>query len=223
MTHWSLHDLDIIGFSSVLEAEPLPRILAPIFQSRQTPDLVIMPPFCLVSDEVFKGNLSTLDELDAFEARQQVTRLATAFQGQPNHDLWVNDKGEVAYDRKSKVKSEFQKIFDRHLMLAKEKLAEQDWKAACDAAAIARAMNPNHLDPLIILGQAELQMGDLKRFAFTQYIATELIAAAEFEKLVREKLAPEQVRPQAGASSMQGIGIKKSVRSYSTNPSCIAA
>ena len=208
--HWSLLNLDIAGFASVLETPTLPRVLAPVFRDRNQQHVLLLPPFTLVGDEVFNATCCSVAEFEAMSVQGKLTRLEKPIPGKMNHDLWLNPEGIVAYDSKSAVKRAFADIFTKHLALAEEKLGTQDYDAACQHAAIARAVKPSHLDPLVIRAAAERMSGQTSRFAFTCHIATDYVSAAEFDQLVDARTGEESAADTRGSAVMMKVALRKS-------------
>lgn len=188
MNHWSLTHLDLIGFSSTIEQPTLPRILAPVFRVRADHTVVLLPPFSMVADEVFNFTLSEPEEFASFVHQQKLTRLREPFTGKTNHDLWVDVDGQVTYSPKFEVKKKFKLIFDEHLKLAAKKLVNREYEAARQDANIARAVNPSHIDPLVIRASAERLAGLNSDLAFTRHIAKNYISPDEFERLLQRGL-----------------------------------
>tara|TARA_R110002049_G_scaffold123907_1_gene279248 strand:+ start:803 stop:1456 length:654 start_codon:yes stop_codon:yes gene_type:complete len=212
MTSFTLTDLDIIGFASIIETLTLPRVLAPVFQVRTQQDTVLLPPFTVNGDEVFNVTVSNRAEFDALCAQEKLTPLAPAIPAKVNHDLWVNPDGQTAYQPKAEVKRTFNRLFTEHLNLAEEKLAAGDNDAACRHAAIARALKPAHLDPLIIRATAEILLGETSRLAFTRHIAEDIVAPLEFDKLIQNRLGSKSASETRGSAVMRGIATRKPSR-----------
>lgn len=208
--HWSLYDLDIIGFASTLETPVLPRILAPVFQTRENDTMVLMPPFSIVGDEVFKAAPVTLNEFDDLVRRGQVTRLEKPIPGGVGHDLWVSEKGIVAYELKSKVKEAFASIFEQHLLDAERALTSGDYDAAAEHAGVARAVNPTHIDPLVIRATAERLGDQLSRFTFTRHLAADYLSPGEFDRLVDARMGDNGEFQPHRAACMFGAATRKS-------------
>ena len=187
MTSFTLTDLDIIGFASILETPTLPRLLAPVFRERASTDFVLLPPFTLQFNEVFNVTQTNTAGLEALVAQEKLTLLQPPIAAQTNHDLWVNPEGQVAYAPKAEVKKAFIDLFEKHLALAEAGLAARSYEAACQHAAIARAVNPGHLAPLIIRATAERSLGLLAPFAFTRHIAKDIVTSAEFDRLIKDR------------------------------------
>lgn len=223
MTSRSIQDLDIIGFASVLEKPTLPRVLAPVFEVRASPGVVLLPPLIISGEEVFNFTVSNHEEMKIFVNRGSLSRLPQHIPAQMNHDLWVNDEGQVAYEPKRVVKKVFERLFAHHLNLAKQKLSEEDPAAARQHATVARAVNPNHLDPLVIRAKAELRMGDLQGFAFTSHIAADMILPTEFDQLVNGQQRDRAGDTVHGMDSMRGMAALKSQRVYFAKSRDIAA
>lgn len=207
--HWSLLTLDIIGFASTLEEPTLPRILAPVFRTHGEDATILMPPFSIVFDEVFKAVPVTPEEFEDHIRKGKVTRLEKPFPGTVGYDLWVDDKGTVAYESKSKVKAAFTSLFDQHLEQAEKALMDGDYRSASAHAAIARAGNPTHIDPLVIRGAAEQSAGQLSRFAFTRHLAADYLSPAAFDRLVEARMGDKGEIQSHRAACMSGMATRK--------------
>ncbi len=203
---YSISDLDIIGYFSLLEKKVLPRILPPVYQVRQEPNIVLLPPFTQLGDEIFGMTVSSLPEFDDYVRKEEATRLQNSIPGQIHHELWVDDHRRVAYESRIAVRRGFNEIFGRHLQAARAALRQKNWDAAWDHAAVARAVNPNHIDPLVIRAAAESCSGECDAAAFTKTMAADLLAPAEFEKLV-ERCLPSVPKPGflAGIAALRPI------------------
>ena len=201
----TLFNLDIIGLASIVEAPTLPRVLAPVFRDRTSPDSVILPPFTVIGDEVFNFHPAGMAEFEALVSQEKLTSLPAPIAAKVNHDLWVNPDGHVAYEPKAEVKKAFKQLFKDHLALAEQFLSAKDFGAACQHAAIARAVNPVHLDPLIIRAVAERSLGQHTRFAFTRHLAEDIVTPAEFDQLIQARMGGETVAECRGSAVMGGI------------------
>lgn len=210
MTSLTLSDLDIVGFASIIETPTLPRVLAPVFQKRQEPDFVVLPPFSLVADEVFNFKESNQAGLAALVSQEKITRLSEPIPAHSNYDLWVNPHGNVAYARKWEVKKAFKEIFESSMALAKTELNARRYTAASQHAAVARAVNPIHIDPLVIRGAAERLLGQLQQFALTRHLASDLISPQEFDSLVWDRTGDETAFERHGSAVMQCMTIRRS-------------
>jgi hypothetical protein len=207
--HWSLLNLDIIGFASVLETPVLPRVLAPVFRDRTKPETVLLPPFTVVGDEVFNAGLTTMSELDSFVAQKKVTLVEHPIAAKVRHELWVDDKGAVSYSSKPAVKQALEQIFSTHLAAANDELAAKHYDAACEHAAVARAVMPAHIDPLVIRAAAELMTGQTSRLGFTKDIARHYLSPAEFDQLVQERAGGQSAAEVRGATVMKGAAVRR--------------
>jgi hypothetical protein len=206
----TLYDFDIIGFASTIETPALPRVLAPVFRDRTQPDVVVLPPFTVLGDEVFNVIRTNTAELQALVAQEKLTIVDSPIPAKTNHDLWVNPEGFVAYASKAEVKKAFKALFTKHLALAEVALAANDHEAACRNAAIARAVNPGHLDPLVIRATAERQSGDMNRFAFTQHMAQDIVASGEFDRLIEARMGGVTAAESRGSNVMRDMGLRRS-------------
>ncbi|MDB6140313.1 MAG: hypothetical protein JWO94_3385, partial [Verrucomicrobiaceae bacterium] len=178
-----LAELDIIAYGSALETPVRPRVLPPVFRVRQDPSRILMSPFSLVGTEVVNPVIVSAEELEDCILREEVTRLDAPIPAQPFHDLWVNEQGHIAYQPKNEVKRAFKELYDRHLPLARQSLADRRYEDATRHAEIARSANPTHLKPLEILGAIELALHgkDSSQFAFIAHLAKDQIDRAGFE------------------------------------------
>lgn len=206
----TLYDFDIIGFASTIETPALPRVLAPVFRDRTQLDTILLPPFTVVGDEVFNVTTTNSAEFDSLLAQGKLTALGVHISAKPNHDLWVNPEGQVSYLPKIEVRKAFKALFTKHLALAEAELAAMNQEAACQHAAIARAVNPGHLDPLVIRATAERQLGDMTRFAFTRHIAEDIVAPAEFDRLIEARMGGAAAVESRGSNAMRDIGTRRS-------------
>lgn len=207
--HWSLLNLDIIGFASTLEKPTLPRILAPVFRDRDEPDRVLLPPFTVIGDEVFNAVASTMAEFEDMVVAEKLTSLTETIPGQVGHDLWVDTEGEIGYDLKAQVKKAFEEIFTTHLARAGKHFAEKDYAIACQHADIARAVKPSHIDPLVIRAASESLMGLTSRLAYTRSVAAAYVSLIEFDVLVEDRTNGPSVAEIRGAAAMQGMATRK--------------
>lgn len=205
----TLFNFDIIGFASTIETPALPRVLAPVFRDRTKPGAVLLPPFTVVGDEVFNVTLTDTAEFDSLVAQERLTPLDTPLLAKTNHDLWVNPEGHVAYAPKVVVKKAFKALFTKHLAQAEAELTAMNIEAACQHADIARAVNPGHLDPLIIRATAERQLGDMTRFAFTRHIAQDIVAPAVFDSLIEGRMGGATVTESHGSDVMRSIVMRR--------------
>lgn len=206
----TLYAFDIIGFASTIETPALPRVLAPVFRDRTQPDSVLLPPFTVVGDEVFNVTQTNTAEFQALIAQEELTALDEPIPAKTNHDLWVNPEGTVAYASKTEVKKAFKALFNKHLALAEAALAINNHEAACQHAAIARAVNPGHLDPLVIRATAERQSGNMTRFAFTRHMAQDIVAATDFDQLIEARMGGLSAAESRGSNAMRDMGIRRS-------------
>ncbi len=208
MKNYSIFAFDLIGFASFVEKPTLPRVLAPVLQNRDSPSMILLPPLRLVGDEIFEATESDREEFAALILQRRLTALEESFAGKSNYDLWVNPKGVIAYEPKATVKVAFKRIFDEHIRDAQEQLVAQDYAAALRAAAIARAVNPSHLDPLVIRAVAERMLHQRAEADFTRHLASNYISVREFDQIVNDRVARELV--EVKGHPMQMMTIRKS-------------
>lgn len=185
---FDLAALEIIGYSSTLETPTLPRALYPVFRLRDAPDRILFPPYSLQAKEVWGPHLGNKAELEEFIVKKEITQLDTPLPAKTYHDLWVSPDGVVTYAPKAEVKKAFEKLYERHLSLAEEKLAEKDFEAAARHAAVARSVDPGKLDPLIIRGVTEFALEDQSYYEFTRELAEKIVKPAEFDRLVKARI-----------------------------------
>lgn len=204
MTCWSLYDLIVIGFASTIERPTLPRVLAPVFRARETPEVILLPPLRLLADEVFDATVADTAEYEALLAQEKLTRFPEE-QAKLNHDLWVAENGSVSYSPKTEVKAAFKGMFRTHLELAKRALTDRNFTAVARHAAVARACDPAHLDPLIVRAAGEKIAGHDSQLAFTCRIASRYISLEEFNRLV-EALGGKEAR---GCAAMRNAALRK--------------
>jgi hypothetical protein len=212
MTVFTLTDLEIIGFACTLEAPALPRLLAPVFRNRVSPEVVLLPPFTLQNNEIWNLTQTNPAEFDALVAQRKLTPLSAPIPAKVNHDLWVNPEGSVAYESKAYVKRAFTRLFEKHLALAEQKLIAKDYEVARHHADIARAVNPSRVDPLVIRAAAERSLGQHSRFAFTRHIAEDIVTPDDFDRLIQSRMGDETVADSHGSAVMGGSAIRRSSR-----------
>lgn len=209
MKSWRIDQLHIIGYSSALEQPVLPRVLPPVFQVRDEPDTILMAPFSRVGEDIIAPVEVTVGEFDDFVAQGKATKLEAPIPGRADHDLWVNDLGTVRYEARAIVKNALATLFSEHLLAATQKLSTKAYADAARHAAVARAANPAHLDPLVIRAAAERLEGKTSQVAFTQHLAEKYIAQGEFRHLVEELIASLTSPVCRGANVMRGVATRK--------------
>lgn len=207
---FDLASLEIIGYASTVETPTLPRVLAPVFRVRGTPDQILFPPYSLQATEVWKAHLGNRAEFEEFIAKKKITQLDPPLPAKVLHDLWVNPEGEVTYAPKAEVKKAFETLYEKHLNLAEAKLAEKDFEAAARHAAVARSVDPGKLDPLIIRGVTEFSLEDQSYYEFTRELAGKIVKPAEFDQLVQARMRERsrvEVAPGSQAVSEQSVQV----------------
>jgi hypothetical protein len=210
MNHWSLFKLEIVGFASVIGPDPLPRILPPVFRSRENEDIFILPPFAVSGDEVFNATQVGRSDFEALVDKGSITPLDTAIPADTNRDLWVDAEGQIHYDLKSTARKAFEQIFEKHLALAQESLDAREYAAVGRHTAIARAVKPSHLNPLVLRATAEKLADKHQEAAFTRHIASAYVSPAEFDQLVKARIGDEGLAEAHGAGVMKGIVMRRS-------------
>lgn len=209
MNHWSLLDFDIIGFASVVETPTLPRVLPLVFRKRDESEKILLPPFNLIFDEIFGATESDSEELEDLIAKEQITRLPEPMPGKIAHDLWVNENGKVSYNPKAEVQEAFKDIFTKHLESARKALEKKDYAAAGRHAAVARAVNPTHLDPLVIRAATEQLTGKTSQVNFTRHLASSHISVDRFDRMMAEIIG-ESAKEVRGAMVMREVALIRS-------------
>lgn len=137
-----LDDLDVIGFSSVIEKPTLPRVLAPIFRDRTAPDVVIFPPLSIKDGKVIGGHIGNQAELNEFAEKGKVTCLheTLPFPARRYFDLWVDSDGTVVYTAKKVREKAFADLYIKHSWAAWADLVKKKYDEAYGNALIARSV-----------------------------------------------------------------------------------
>lgn len=218
---FDLNTLEIIGYSSKLGTPTLPRVLFPVFRVRGAEDLILFPPYSMQAAEVWKAHQGNRAEFEEFITKGKVTQLDPSLPAKAHHDLWVSPEGVVTYAPKAEVKKAFEELYVKHLGLAEAKLAEKDFEAAARHAAVARSVDPGKLDPLIIRGVTEFALEDQSYYEFTRELAEKIVKAAEFDRLVQERVNANGMVSTAPVQPAQiAVAPHKRRKSIGKNTAC---
>src|SRR5436309_96818 len=95
-------NLTILAYANRFARGAPPRKVAPIFQLKDNPTRLILPPFKLVGEYVSGGTVGAVDDLEATVEEGNATRLENPIQAEPDSVLWVEYGEVVHYDRASK-------------------------------------------------------------------------------------------------------------------------
>ena len=189
-TSYPYNELVIVGFSSVIEENTLPRILAPIFQVVGT-EWILFPPLRLGDTEVDGFNRGNISEFETWVVERKITKLLDdPIEARPYCNLWVSPEGVVAYSLTRTIRKHFAELFDTHIILAKEKLRLREYETACRHAAIARSVDTRKLEPLLVRGAAERAMENDSQYELTRHIATDIVNVDLFDRLTQENSPP---------------------------------
>lgn len=200
-------ELDIIGYADVPGTRIHPRILPPVFRVRGT-QRVLFPPYSLLRDSVAGAVESSMEEFSDRAANgRQITALPDVRPAQEAHHLWIDDQNNVHYSARLDVQKAFDDLFFRHLVEAEKALA-QNPPALDDAyshAAVAHAIRPEHIDPLVIRGVVEWERHDVDSQDYTEELAREQTALANFRQLV----AARRGKLPGKGSFMAGMALRR--------------
>jgi hypothetical protein len=188
---FQITDLKIIGFADALSEVIHPRILPPIFQQRSG-TAVLFPPFIIINGRVLDAYAETHE---VFEQRVNA-ECATKFSGDAiidNH-LWVDDTNTVRYQPRYEIQKAFDSIFDYHLNAANEAWKKRDLEVSYLHAAIAHAVKPEHIEPLVLRGAVEWERLESDALDYTQELAGDQMGSVEFKELILLKRGV-QLRP----------------------------
>lgn len=200
-----LEDLDIIGCNEVPVTEPaMPRVLSPIFALRNS-GKVLFPPYTLGEQEVIRPEHSTREEFDDLVACGEISAWG-AQPALPEHELWLDDLGNLLYEPAWQVRGKLNSIFDARLKGADLALKSASLEDTRTHAMVAYSANPRSLEPLIYRAAAEHRMSSVgssapsrDELALTEIIAATHIPTTEFQelyqKLARESLLDSTTNP----------------------------
>lgn len=211
MSHFSVRDLEVIGFTEVPASQPpLPRVLSAIFRDPATGG-VLYPPYVLDRDALFNPVPGTWEDFEERAALREITR-CDAQPAKIEWAYWLDDKGDVHYEPLSLITRKLEDIFKRQVQSAKDRLAAKDYLAAREHALIAAAVKPENLTPLVLRAAAEFCMTREK----TRYpdsadeleLTEELASAFIGLELFREAYCKEFGQAMLPSSKICGVANK---------------
>lgn len=211
MNHFSVRDLEVIGFTEVPATQPpLPRVLSAIFREPAS-GRVLYPPYLLDRDTLLNPVVATGEDFAERAALNEITR-CDAQPAKIDWAYWLDDEGNVHYAPLSLITRKLEDTFERQVQLAKARLAAHDYPAARDHALIAAAVNPQHLSPLVLRAAAEFCMAkDMVSFPdareeleLTEELASEFLGLNIFQAEYRREVA----RAIPPASKICGVAAK---------------
>ena len=182
-----LQDLEVVGIADTLGRAVQPRLLPPVYRTKDGAT-VLYPPYSFVPGGIVPSMECPADDFAERVRLEQMTELPA----QPARErwlLWVDDRQKVRYQSNYTVQTAFDKLFALHLSTARaaiEKL-NPDLDTAYRHAAIAHAVVPDHLDPLVIRGAIQKYRGDELNLCDTRNFAARRIAPADFDTLISHK------------------------------------
>lgn len=188
-----LDQLDIIGCKEVPVSQPaMPRLLSAIFAVRDS-DMVLFPPYTLGELEVVRPDVSTREEFEDLVACEKISSFGPV-PAISEHELWLNDSGEIHYDPNYVARSALARIFETRCGSAMRALKSRLFDEARVHSLVAYSANPRSLDPLRYRAAAEHLMAsshpEMEKFraelALTEMLAESHLSIPEFKKLYLE-------------------------------------
>jgi hypothetical protein len=213
MNHFSVRDLEVIGFTEVPALRPpLPRVLSAIFREPAS-GKVLYPPYLLDRDTLLNPVVATQEDFAERVALNEITR-CDAQPAEVEWAYWLDDEGKVHYEPLSLITRKLDDIFERRIQAAKARLAAHDYPAARDHALIAAAVNPQHLTPLVLRAAAECCMtrenGKFPDSRDELELTEELASAFISVELFREEYRREIARAIPPSSKIRGAAVQPS-------------
>lgn len=188
-----LEQLDIIGCKEVPVLKPaMPRLLSAIFAVRDS-DTVLFPPYTHGARDLIRPHVLTREEFGEMVANEDVTPYGPV-QAHPEHELWLDDNGEIHYELNTLAKKNLDAIFKSRCGSADWALKAGAYTEARTHALVAFSANPKSLEPLLYRAAAEWSMipghAELDRvlaeLALTELLAKSFIPISSFRELYIE-------------------------------------
>lgn len=129
-----LEDLEIVGYSDVLTADLVPRIVPPVFRFCAAPRRLVIPPFRLVDDHVEGGIEGDESDLDRFVGNEQATRIQQPIQARPKHHLWIDEHFKPQYGPEEEVIEQLRAMAKKEIRLAWDAVHTKDFEKALQLA-----------------------------------------------------------------------------------------
>ena len=97
--------LQIIGYANVLPASALPSIVPPVFQRKDNPDSILVPPYSFNNGRYLcDATEISASEFESLQSRFEVTPFSTPIDAQKDHELWVDQQGLPQYQSRRETK-----------------------------------------------------------------------------------------------------------------------
>ncbi len=167
-----LDQLDVIGYADVLPNGRGPAIVPPIFCDRSEPDLCYCPPFRIAGNWLLDPQCVAFAEIEDW-VRAEHASLPDDFSrpALPDHQLWVDEDGQVMYEPIAEANRKLGAIYRTHLSAGEVALREGRLDDASRQAGIALAANVRALEPRALMATCHALNGKEKQALFLKQAA----------------------------------------------------
>lgn len=177
--------LDVIGYATRLSAAMLPTVVTPVFAARDTPDVVVFPPFIIYQGRVREASVSNRCEFDGLAARGELTVIDEPFAAQDGHELWVDQAHIARYGPVGDVDATLSEIAREHIQAAESALTAGNLQEALRLAGIAGCADGRRYQPLAIKAAIRLTEGNAAAVKVMSRLAEGLCSPQHFADAVR--------------------------------------
>jgi len=194
----NLQNLQIIGYASVLVETMLPTVVPPVFQDRQNPEHVFVPPYTLDGSSLCNATCISLAEWNALVSAGEVTAIDTPRAAQRAHEMWVAQDFTPHYEPRARADRNLRTIAQQHIDLATAELKQRRLPEADRLASIALAADDRMVDSMIVKAAVSQINNDPAGVRVMGLLAADLMTADTFQLAVKA-LADSVRKPRPSA------------------------
>jgi len=205
----SLENLEIIGYANVLGPDSVPHIVAPIFRLRETPDVLLFPPFRLAGTVVLGETRGSLRDMDSFATTGRATRLQEAIPARADHELWIDQQMQPHYDPAVEADATLRRIALDAVKEARAALKQPNLHEAERLCGVAVAADDRLPEPLILMAAIYTLREEFRRVGAMRIVARLHCTDEGFTTGVNAVLG--SLEPPARSDKYAGLGRAKPV------------
>ncbi|MBL8228921.1 MAG: hypothetical protein JNL98_10605 [Bryobacterales bacterium] len=198
-------ELEIIGYSDVLDASMLPSAVPPVFRNRAR--RVLVPPFFLRSGYLYNATEISQQEADALRNAMQITLFEQSFPAVPGHELWIDQSFQYHYEPADQAKQKLFQIADDAIREAESALLSGDWQKAERISGMAYCANDRRMEPLAIEAAIRRLQGNRDGERLMKEMARPFLADSAFESLIERYC--HMASPHRRRSPIAGMALER--------------
>lgn len=164
--------LQIIGYANVLPASALPSIVPPVFQRKDNPDSILVPPYSFNNGRYLcDATEISASEFESLQSRFEVTPFSIPIDAQRDHELWVDQQGRHQYQTRLETRRRMNQISAQELAKASTAFRNGQLDDAERHTSVALLADEQNFEALAI----KIAIAQVKRDRASQDTLLELV------------------------------------------------